>query len=943
MDTRIFLKEVLSSSGLYCIFASNSSKDKRSQQFYGSVDYLIDAAVDLDDKGYDVYFALATFNEGKSRKVDNVKHLKAFFLDLDCGPTKDFASQEDAIAALVVFAKKFKLPKPTLINSGRGVHVYWVLSEAIPIGDWLPVASRLKQLCADNNFPADPAVTADAARVLRVPRTHNYKPDVPSEVTFIGEHTPRKVNFDDFSELLGSELIPVPSKRIEGANAMMNAALSNHDYKFKDILDKTRQGEGCAQILRALTDKNEVTEPTWRGMLSVLKACSDGTREKAHKISAGYEGYSAEETDSKWDNLTADKRYTCVRFEEENPETCLQCPNRGKLRSPLHLGRRVKEATEQDNIVEAPALGLPNEPVSTFTIPTYPYPYIRGANGGVYIRLKDSEGNVDEQRLYHNDLYVVKRIVDIELGEAAVLRLHLPRDGVKEFTVPLTAITSKEEFRKNMAMQGVAVTKMDRLMDYITTWVNELQAREMADKAYRQFGWTDNEATGFILGNQKILKDRVEFNPPSKATMGMFPAFVPQGTLDEWREVVEFYNRPGFELHQYVLCMGFGSILMQFIDDIACSAIHLYSKESGLGKTTAMRAAASIWGDPEDIILNEQDTNNTKMNRSELLHNLPLLVDELTNSSGQSLSTLALQFTTGKQRGRLVSGSNSERARGEPWSLMAVTTGNTSLIERIRMVKENPNAEAQRILEVRVEKMFTGSLGKEETDAFSRSLGKCYGHAGPVFVQYVINNIDSVKQLINEVQLRVDKEAELSSENRFWSVGATLTLVAAIIANKIELIRYDVPALNRWTVKMLIENKARTRDMAVSIEQTLNEYVNEHIDNILRIKSTSDLRRQDGTAMDSIIQPEAIPRNKLVARYETDIKRLYLVPKPLRKWCGDQQINYGAFVLEMIEKLGAKKMKTRLSKGTHLNMPPTDVIVVQFSEEDDEAGSTTDI
>ena len=55
MDTTTFLKEVLSSSGLYCIFASNSSKDKRSQQFYGSVDYLIDAAVDLDDKGYDVY------------------------------------------------------------------------------------------------------------------------------------------------------------------------------------------------------------------------------------------------------------------------------------------------------------------------------------------------------------------------------------------------------------------------------------------------------------------------------------------------------------------------------------------------------------------------------------------------------------------------------------------------------------------------------------------------------------------------------------------------------------------------------------------------------------------------------------------------------------------------------------------------------------------------
>ena len=68
-----------------------------------------------------------------------------------------------------------------MINSGRGIHVYCA-SEAVPTDDWLPVAAKLKQPCSDNNFLADPAVTADAARVLRVPRTHNYKPDTPAEV-----------------------------------------------------------------------------------------------------------------------------------------------------------------------------------------------------------------------------------------------------------------------------------------------------------------------------------------------------------------------------------------------------------------------------------------------------------------------------------------------------------------------------------------------------------------------------------------------------------------------------------------------------------------------------------------------------------------------------------------------------------------------------------------
>jgi len=603
----------------------------------------------------------------------------------------------------------------------------------------------------------------------------------------------------------------------------------------------------------------------------------------------------------------------------------------------------VKEATEEENTVEAPALDLPNAPINTFVIPKYPFPYIRGTNGGVYIRSQDSEGNENEERIYHNDIYVVKRIVDLELGESVVVRLHLPRDGVREFTLPLTAVTSREELRKSMSMQGVAISKVDKLMEYITTWVNELQEKEVADKAYRQFGWIDNEATGFVLGNQMILKDEVVFNPPSKSTIGMFPAFERQGTLDEWREIIDFYNKRGFELHQFATCAGFGSILMQFIDDIACAALHLYSKESGLGKTTAMKAAASIWGDPAELVINEQDTHNTKMNRSEVLHNLPLLIDELTNAESKALSTLALQFTTGKQRGRLVSGGNAERLRGESWSLLALTTGNTSIIERIRMKKDNPNAEAQRILEVRVEKMFTGSSSKKETDEFSRALGKCYGHAGPVVAQYVMNNLEEVKRIIQEIQIRVDRKAGLSSENRFWSVYVTLTLAGAVIAKELDLIRFDIPELTNWAIQMLLENKAKAQDMAVSIEQTLNEYVNEHIDNILRIKSTSDLRKQDGTTMESIILPEAVPRNKLVARYETDIKKLYLVPKPLRLWCGEQQINYGAFVNDLTEKLGAKRMKMRLSKGTQLNMPPTDVIVVQFSEGDDEEGSIENV
>ena len=249
MQVEDFLRRVLGEDGHYCLFSFRTKDDRRVQKFYTSVGDMADAARDLDSKGYDSYFALSTFKETNSRKVGNVHQLKSFFLDLDCGATKDYPDQDKALVALQGFCKTLSLPKPKLVNSGRGVHAYWFLSESIGLDDWLPVAERLKKLCAEHGLLADPAVTADAARVLRVPTTHNYKTDPPSPVEFFGDDHPDDVDFDKFSTLLGGGLIPVPKKMTpSGSNAVMDALMGNKQNKFKDIIAKTMNGTGCDQM-----------------------------------------------------------------------------------------------------------------------------------------------------------------------------------------------------------------------------------------------------------------------------------------------------------------------------------------------------------------------------------------------------------------------------------------------------------------------------------------------------------------------------------------------------------------------------------------------------------------------------------------------------------------------------------------------------------------------
>jgi len=123
--------------------------------------------------------------------------------------------------------------------------------------------------------------------------------------------------------------------------------------------------------------------------------------------------------------------------------------------------------------------------------------------------------------------------------------------------------------------------------------------------------------------------------------------------------------------------------------------------------------------------------------------------------------------------------------------------------------------------------------------------------------------------------------------------------------------------------------------MEGSIEETLTAYLAENYNNILRIKSTSDARTPNQD--DALIIPDSTPRMTLVARYEYDIKRLYLLPKPFREWCNKQQIHYPS----LYDKLRAgstsgQMKKVRISRGTRLNLPPADCVVLDCSQFMDE-------
>ena len=113
------------------------------------------------------------------RHADSALFLKALWMDVDVKPSqpnKAYTTLDEAMDAIKKFVDEAGLPAPSaFVTSGGGVHVYWFSKSKLTLAEWKPYAEGLKAEALRLGLKCDAAVTADAARVLRVPGTFNNK------------------------------------------------------------------------------------------------------------------------------------------------------------------------------------------------------------------------------------------------------------------------------------------------------------------------------------------------------------------------------------------------------------------------------------------------------------------------------------------------------------------------------------------------------------------------------------------------------------------------------------------------------------------------------------------------------------------------------------------------------------------------------------------------
>ena len=907
-----FYSKALPDEGIYCI-AYNKPNTKLFNQAFAQT---LDEAVNLIDKykeHHNTFIAMGTF-ETQKREAARTKFIKSFYLDLDVGENKEYASQKEALLALGDFIEKTQLPMPAIVNSGNGIHVYWFLKHQITGEEWKPLAERLKKFCMSMGLKIDPSVTADSARILRCPDTNNYKSE-PPRPTLILKDAPvyelkRIMSCIESKEVSLEELVTHQSFTEEEKKLKYG----NIENKFEVLLKNSvkENDQGCAQVKYYIDNVKSTPEPVWWRVISLIQNSVD--RDKwVHILSKDHPGYSYEETEEK-SLSTQGKPHTCADIDNNNPGICTKCPHWKKISTPLQLCKvPIKAEVVEAAAIEGEVITIPKKEKNRLPQTLDDKGYWIGKNhGGVYrtVTVHDKKGGAsfeDQILIYDYEMLVVKHLKSSIDKNCLLVNVYHPHDGLLEFILPMKTVYDPTELRKILTSQGIyyqSKQQEDYIMKYFIDYATDMQRKGKLDTMYDQMGWNQDKSS-FVLGRKELRRDGTEKDTPiSNLAQTIAPFLTQSGTYANWRAAAQKLNQHGLEMHMFTMLCGFGSILMEF-SSTAGVAISL-TGESGSAKTGALKAATSIWGEPENVYATTT-TPLALQQRFLTLHSLPVGWDEVGNRSAYHISDFVLGVSSGKAKLRMQASTNQERNVEAPASVIAILTSNHSLIDKLKQLRANPNGEAARLIEFTVRKpkafMDDARIGKEIFDVFNSD----YGWAGPDFVKavYAFGDTPKIKANLAKWEQRFVEDFGNDTAYRFYENLVAVTMTAGEIVNEANILTIDVERIYKFIIGEMIT----IRDEVVKIndqdyEDILDTYMNTNLDKQLVFR--------DG-------KMESAPDRQLTIRIDHDKNFIYLSKRDFDQHLAELTISTKEYVYQM-KQLGVdieagSGVKQRMTAG----------------------------
>jgi len=457
---------------------------------------------------------------------------------------------------------------------------------------------------------------------------------------------------------------------------------------------------------------------------------------------------------------------------------------------------------------------------------------IKSFQNGPLSLFKSSTDDTEDDLLVSGPVQVIGQARNEDSGDWHNVVIYTDRDdNNRQWLMPMGLLAGdKTEAIRELLQRGLFIASGSKAKTALFNYLH-YGGRKNYTTVY-QSGWHGEQ---FVLPDGKVIgggddNQLLLINPATKKRT--------VGTLALWQRNVSAKCVSNSRLAFSVSSALAGPLLA--IAGVEGGGVHLRGGSS-TGKSTALRVAQSVHGNGEKLSTWCATKNGLEGVAAKHNHSA-LVIDEIGESDANSVGPIIYQLGngTGKTRANR-DGSGKDPVR---FLLVFITSGEKTLSEQMRTGRAGEAMAGQEIRLLNIESDAGAGMGvfecihdSETPQLFADELGgqamENSGHAGPAFIEYIVNHRDECTAIIDEVRETFRVECK-DAHPQVQRAATRFALIAAAgdIATQAGITKWPEGQAIRaaWTCfKVWLDNwsPSGSRENEKAIEQ-VRAFIQEH-------------------------------------------------------------------------------------------------------------------
>lgn len=399
---------------------------------------------------------------------------------------------------------------------------------------------------------------------------------------------------------------------------------------------------------------------------------------------------------------------------------------------------------------------------------------------GVHRLAATPDGELRRTRIAAAPIFIVRRTVDVDTGEA---KRQVVWRGAGGWTSRIVSRRTILDSRQILCLSDleapISSANIVQIVSFLADFEAENSHRFPSVVSTSKMGWMRDGS--FMLPNRHITHNADASPHVLAAPTGLdnvAKGWVEGGTWEGWLEAVEEIKH-----YPYMMISIYAAAAAPLLQVLSMPGFVVdFSGETSGGKTTALRLAASVWGQSTvnyPTTMYSWDATKVWIERTAgFLCNLPLILDETKRARHpRMIRDVIYDFCQGQGRGR---GSIEGTQATTSWRTILISSGEGAATS----FSEDAGTRA-RVLSLEGKPLGHDVVaGGRVSETVQYAVNDHYGHLGRRMIEYLVGNHDNLEQLqdvFEELRQHYADHAESAVGRRHSAHLALLDLTSRII------------------------------------------------------------------------------------------------------------------------------------------------------------------